>query len=243
MSDTPERKDPERLLDAADPTLRALLRAGREEVPDEAQLAVLVAKLGPIVGGSGGGGGGGGAAGGAATKATVAKGVASATIAKVVGTVATVVVVGVATVRMVSAPHSMTATATSTSTSTPTATPTATPTSTSTATATSTPLETPAAVETPAPSPPPPPPPLDETKLVSRAQSDLLTNPARALSECNDLAKQLPHGELAQEREVIAIDALVRLGRRDEANARASRFEAAYPQSAYRRRVDAILER
>jgi hypothetical protein len=114
---------------------------------------------------------------------------------------------------------------------------------TATPTPTPTVIETPAAVETPAPTPPPPPAPLDETKLVGRAQSDLLTNPARALSECNDVAKQLPHGELAQEREVIAIDALVRLGRRDEANARASRFEAAYPQSAYRRRIDAILER
>jgi hypothetical protein len=227
MSDTPETRDPERLLDTADPTLRALLRAGREEVPDEAQLALLVAKLGPIVGG---GGGGGGAAGGAATKAAtaIAKGVASATIAKVVGTVATVVIVGVATARMVSAPHS-TMTTIAATTATPTPTPTV--------------IETPAAVETPAPTPPPPPAPLDETKLVGRAQSDLLTNPARALSECNDVAKQLPHGELAQEREVIAIDALVRLGRRDEANARASRFEAAYPQSAYRRRIDAILER
>jgi hypothetical protein len=231
MSDVPETTDPERLLDTADPTLRALLRAGREEVPDEAQLAVLVAKLGPIVGG---GGGGGGAAGGAATKAAIAKGVASATIAKVVGTVATVAILGVATARMVGTPRatvSTNATSTSTSTLPPTPTPTA------TATVTATESSTPTAA---LPSPTPPP---DETKLLGRAQSDLLTDPARALTECTQLAKQFPHGDLVQEREVIAIDALARLGRRDEANARASRFAEAYPQSAYRRRIDAILER
>jgi hypothetical protein len=46
---------------------------------------------------------------------------------------------------------------------------------------------------------------------------------------------------LAQEREVIAIDALVRLGRRGEADARARRFVGAYPGSPDVQRVETIL--
>jgi hypothetical protein len=47
---------------------------------------------------------------------------------------------------------------------------------------------------------------------------------------------------MAQEREVIAIDALMRLGRADGAKARAGRFHAAWPDSAHGRRVDALVE-
>ena len=41
--------------------------------------------------------------------------------------------------------------------------------------------------------------------------------------------------------EVIAIDALVRLGRRPEAETRAARFAKAYPGSSHKTRIDALL--
>jgi hypothetical protein len=43
---------------------------------------------------------------------------------------------------------------------------------------------------------------------------------------------------LAQEREVIAIEALKRLGRSDEAARRAADFARRYPGSAYRKKLD-----
>ena len=46
---------------------------------------------------------------------------------------------------------------------------------------------------------------------------------------------------LAQEREVIVIDALVRMGKRSEAQSRANRFRVAYPGSGHARRVETIL--
>jgi outer membrane protein assembly factor BamD (BamD/ComL family) len=46
---------------------------------------------------------------------------------------------------------------------------------------------------------------------------------------------------LVQEREVIAITALARLGRLSEAQRRAERFRAAYPSSPYVDRVDRVV--
>jgi hypothetical protein len=44
---------------------------------------------------------------------------------------------------------------------------------------------------------------------------------------------------LSQEREVIAIEALKRLGRSAEAERRISDFASRYPNSAYRKKLDA----
>jgi hypothetical protein len=46
---------------------------------------------------------------------------------------------------------------------------------------------------------------------------------------------------LAQEREVIAIEALSKLGRADDARSRAGRFEQQYPNSAHRRKVGSAV--
>ena len=62
-------------------------------------------------------------------------------------------------------------------------------------------------------------------------------------SKLDDHARRFPNGALVQEREVMAIDALVRSGRRDDAEARARRFDVAYPRSGHRRRIDAVLSR
>ena len=214
--------------------------AGRDEVPSAMQLAALAVKLGPIVGGGGGlggavkGGAGHVAAAGAATKV-----IAGATIAKTLAAGVTVVVIGLTAAHFVTRASSPSPPTRSSATTIEIATPT--PTATATATATASPSATPTPTPSATASPTPPSP--SEVTLLQRAQDTLSTNPALALADCDDLAKRFPHGLLDQEREVLAIDALVRLGRRDDANARASRFAATYPTSPDRRRIDAILAR
>ena len=81
-----------------------------------------------------------------------------------------------------------------------------------------------------------------EVDLLDRAQDALSSRPGEALALADEHAVRYPAGVLAQEREVIAIDALVRLGRPGDARARADRFFRDFPASAHRPRIDAILE-
>ena len=74
-------------------------------------------------------------------------------------------------------------------------------------------------------------------ELLDRAQSLLRANPAGALDALEWHGAVHPSGVLAQEREVLAVEALYRLGRREEAARRADRFEARWPASAQIRRV------
>jgi hypothetical protein len=80
-----------------------------------------------------------------------------------------------------------------------------------------------------------------ELALLRRAQTELRVAPARALLLADEHAARFAGGALDQEREVIAIDALLRLGRRGEATARAERFRQKYPRSAHERRIDVLL--
>lgn len=82
----------------------------------------------------------------------------------------------------------------------------------------------------------------DELALVARAQAALARTPGAALSIVAEHERAFPHGALTQEREVVAIDALLRLNRRAEAEARAARFHQRFPGSAHGRRVDVLLE-
>jgi len=84
---------------------------------------------------------------------------------------------------------------------------------------------------------------LTEAALLERARSELSAQPAAALADAQLHAARFPHGLLAQEREVIAIAALRRLGRSAEANARAARFDARYPNSAHQHTVDDVPAR
>jgi len=80
-----------------------------------------------------------------------------------------------------------------------------------------------------------------EASFLRRTQAALSRDPARALGMTARHAELYPRGFLLQERDVIAIDALVRLGRLDEARARAAEFHARYPQSAHASRIATIL--
>jgi hypothetical protein len=79
---------------------------------------------------------------------------------------------------------------------------------------------------------------VPEDQLLERARRALASDPNRALSLTREHARTYPSGVLAQEREVIAIEALRRLGRGSEADARRGTFEQRYPQSAHRRNLE-----
>jgi hypothetical protein len=103
----------------------------------------------------------------------------------------------------------------------------------------------------PAPSHPSPPaggpgasketPALSEPELIGQAQAALAGNPGRALSLCEKHRKQFPHGVLVQEREVLAIEALARLGRHAQAVDRGERFLKSFPSSAHRSKIVGII--
>lgn len=78
----------------------------------------------------------------------------------------------------------------------------------------------------------------DEATLLEQARRALATDPQRALAITRRHQALYPHGVLVQEREVIAIEALRRLGREGQASDRANSFEKSYPDSAHRRAVE-----
>lgn len=82
-----------------------------------------------------------------------------------------------------------------------------------------------------------------EAHFLQRAHNAVDASPARALALTEEHASRFPTGTLGQERELVAIQALVRLGRVDEARARGARFAAAFPGSAHRRRIEGLLGR
>jgi hypothetical protein len=80
-----------------------------------------------------------------------------------------------------------------------------------------------------------------EVSLLEEAQAASRGDPQRALDLTDRDALRFPNGTLAQEREVIAIDALTRLGRMEDARARARLFFQAFPGSAHGPRVAALV--
>jgi hypothetical protein len=81
----------------------------------------------------------------------------------------------------------------------------------------------------------------NEAWWLDQAQAELASDPARALAATAEHRRRFPHGVLAQEREVIAIEALQRLGRQAEARARGARFFSRFPDSAYREKVRSVI--
>ncbi len=83
--------------------------------------------------------------------------------------------------------------------------------------------------------------PREETRLLDRARSLLRNDAAAALELAREHERRFPRGLLVQEREVIAIDALLRTGRRPYAHQRAARFRERFPTSALGHRVDTLF--
>ena len=82
-----------------------------------------------------------------------------------------------------------------------------------------------------------------EASFLRRAKVALPTDPALALRLTDEHPTVYPRGVLLQEREVIAIEALIRLGRTDDARARAASFRSRYPSSVYHGHLDDRIER
>ena len=81
-----------------------------------------------------------------------------------------------------------------------------------------------------------------ESLMISRAHDALLQGaPDRALALAADHARAYPKGALAQEREVIAIEALVAQGRKADGRSRATSFRTAYPGSAHLGRIERLV--
>jgi hypothetical protein len=81
----------------------------------------------------------------------------------------------------------------------------------------------------------------DELALLEQAQLALREAPNRALAATDLHAQRFPQSQYAQERELLAIDALTRLNDRERARAGAERFLARYPGSPHVRRVRELL--
>jgi hypothetical protein len=77
-----------------------------------------------------------------------------------------------------------------------------------------------------------------ELALLSEAERLRSTSPLRSLSLAEQHARLYPNGVLAEERDVLSIEALARLGRLPRAQELAARFAARYPSSPYRKRIE-----
>jgi hypothetical protein len=83
-----------------------------------------------------------------------------------------------------------------------------------------------------------------ERALVETARSAVARGDgSAALQATSEHARTFPNGRLVEEREALAVQALVLAGRRDEARARAERFRQRYPNGLFLPVVDAAIGR
>ncbi|HVU00164.1 MAG TPA: hypothetical protein VHE30_00380 [Polyangiaceae bacterium] len=225
-------EDPPRLIDptsSASPRLRELLSESRADVATEAQLQALSAALAPTLGT--------GAVGGATAAKASLPGLVKVAIAVGVTTAA-----GGAYLATREAPPSPPQTRIAAPVEREAPKPPVAPAAPPALPAESASPEPAPAVNTPVVSAPkhaaaaP-----SEAELLGAAQAALGSDPAKALSLAEQHARAYPGGTLGQEREVIAVEALAKLGRTAASRERGERFLAAHPKSAYRAKIQSIL--
>lgn len=81
-----------------------------------------------------------------------------------------------------------------------------------------------------------------EAALLERARASLGANPAEALGLTEAHAAQFPGGKLSMEREIVAIDALRRLGRSGEARTRGGAVLSRARGGLYEERIQKLLD-
>jgi outer membrane biosynthesis protein TonB len=85
--------------------------------------------------------------------------------------------------------------------------------------------------------------PEQEAELLTRALgASKQSQWSEALAAAEQHARKFPNGSLAQEREMIAIESLLKLGRRAEAERRADRFRKAWPTSTHLVRLNSLMK-
>lgn len=82
-----------------------------------------------------------------------------------------------------------------------------------------------------------------ELELLQRAQSVVASDPSRALSLTNEHVRDYPSGEFVQEREMLAIEALARLGEKQAARRRADALLERFPRTPYSAKIEMLLGR
>lgn len=83
--------------------------------------------------------------------------------------------------------------------------------------------------------------PAVELELLSRARALVERDPAGCLTLLQRHSRHFPKGVFVQEREVLAVEALVEAGRVPDARRRAAAFKRSFPNSAHLRRLRTIL--
>jgi hypothetical protein len=81
-----------------------------------------------------------------------------------------------------------------------------------------------------------------EAAMLERARASLDRDPRASLAELDACAARFPSGTLRMERELLAVDALMRVGSRDEARRRGEALVAAARGSIYEPRVRSMLD-
>jgi hypothetical protein len=111
--------------------------------------------------------------------------------------------------------------------------------------ATETRVAAPAPVEAPAPAPAPSKNDAlsREVPLIDAGRADLAAGaPSRALESLEAHRREFPRGQLAAEREFLAVQALVQMNRGGEAKQRAEDLTYRFPTSSYAARATRLIE-
>ena len=82
----------------------------------------------------------------------------------------------------------------------------------------------------------------DDLALLSRARRALSHAPQRALALIEEHERTFENSAFAHEREALAVEALFAAGRTSQATSRAAAFRQHYPDSPYKRRIDARIQ-
>ena len=80
-----------------------------------------------------------------------------------------------------------------------------------------------------------------EARLLESARVLLSTDAVSALVLLGRHEKEFPNGGLEIERQLLTVDALVRLGRKSEAEARARTLRGRAPGNLYEQRLERLL--
>ena len=80
-----------------------------------------------------------------------------------------------------------------------------------------------------------------EVPLIDAGRSGLATSPSRALAALEAHRREFPHGQLAAEREFLAVQALVQMNRIADAKKRADELAARFPTSSYAARAARLV--
>lgn len=83
---------------------------------------------------------------------------------------------------------------------------------------------------------------MRETELIAAARSTIGSTPTAALASLDEHRREFSEGQLAPEREFLAVDALRRLNRLTEAHQRALDLSSRFPSSSYGARAKQLLD-